>query len=207
MAKVKLNLSKLSIEDKITLGNNIKTSMTGNANFTTPNPTLAAYGTLITNLTNANAAYVAGVSSTKTLLLARNAAETAFDAGTTLEAAYAENASGGDPVKLQSGGFNLKSASSPVGMPDQVANLSATAGDADGEIDLQWDPVTGAKSYNVLASPDPITSTSWVNKPSVTKSKTAVTGLTSGARLWFKVAAVGAAGVGAFSDPATKIAP
>jgi hypothetical protein len=48
MAKVKLGLRDLSPDEKVDLANTIKTAMTGNANFTTPNPTLAAYGTLIT---------------------------------------------------------------------------------------------------------------------------------------------------------------
>jgi len=48
MAKVKLGLKELTADQKIDQANTIKTAMTGNANFTTPNPTLAAYGTLIT---------------------------------------------------------------------------------------------------------------------------------------------------------------
>ena len=48
MAKIKLGLQKLSPDQKVDLANTIKTAMTGSANFTTPNPTLAAYGTLIT---------------------------------------------------------------------------------------------------------------------------------------------------------------
>jgi len=49
MAKVKLELQKLSPDQKIDLANTIKTAMTGNANFTTPNPPLATIGTLITS--------------------------------------------------------------------------------------------------------------------------------------------------------------
>jgi hypothetical protein len=48
MAKVKLGLKNLTRDQKIDQANTIKTAMTGNANFTTPNPTLASYGTLIT---------------------------------------------------------------------------------------------------------------------------------------------------------------
>jgi hypothetical protein len=48
MAKVKLGLKNLTRDEKIDQANTIKTAMTGNANFTTPNPTLASYGTLIT---------------------------------------------------------------------------------------------------------------------------------------------------------------
>jgi hypothetical protein len=38
--------------------------------------------------------------------------------------------------------------------------LSATAGDHEGEIDLTWDTVKGAKSYVLERSPDPPTANS-----------------------------------------------
>ena len=92
-------------------------------------------------------------------------------------------------------------------LPDQVVNLSVTVSDNAGELDLQWDPVNGAKTYEMQSSPDPMTPTSWSNLPGVTKSKGVVTGLTSGARVWLRVRAINAAGQGAWSDPGTKIAP
>lgn len=36
---------------------------------------------------------------------------------------------------------------------------------------------------------------------------TTISGLTSGVRYWFRVAAIGASGQSGWSDPATKIAP
>jgi hypothetical protein len=45
MAKVKLGLRNLTPDEKVDLANTIKTATTGNANFTTPNPTLPTYGT------------------------------------------------------------------------------------------------------------------------------------------------------------------
>ena len=72
---------------------------------------------------------------------------------------------------------------------------------------LTWDPTTGAKSYEIQVSPDPYTGTSWVNKAPSTKSKSSLTGLTSGTRVWVRVRATGTGGQGAWSDPATKIVP
>jgi hypothetical protein len=85
--------------------------------------------------------------------------------------------------------------------------LAATAGDHDGEIDLSWDTVAGAKSYVIEKSPDPPTPTSWAHAGVSTKSKMTISGLTSGTRSWFRVAAVGPSGQSGWSDPATKIAP
>ena len=77
MPKPRLNLAQLSYEQKLTQANEIKTSMTGNANFPTPVPTLAAYGTLITTATTKHAEW------TDTQLLAKQKTverQAAFDA-------------------------------------------------------------------------------------------------------------------------------
>jgi len=58
-------------------------------------------------------------------------------------------------------------------VPDTVQNLSITAGDSAGELDFQWDPASGASSYDVHVSPDPVTATSWAPQKGVTKSKAA----------------------------------
>ena len=103
--------------------------------------------------------------------------------------------------------MQVRAAASAATTPDQVMNLAITSGDSAGELDLQWDPIPGTKSYEIQTSPDPMTAASWTGQPPVTKSKTAIFGLTSGARVWVRLRAVNAAGQGAWSDPATKIVP
>ena len=138
----------------------------------------------------------------------RNAAVDAVRAALVQRAAYAEATVSGDPVKLESGGFSLKGHGSPTGTPGQVLNLSATAGDADSQIDLHWDPVSAAKAYEIQVSVDPITGTSWMPRSTVSPSKATIGGLTSGTRLWFRARAVGTKDTfGPWSDPATKIVP
>ncbi len=207
MAKVKLNLDRLSITDLIQRGNDIKTAMTGNASFTTPIPTLASIGTQITALTTANNIYESGLLTQKTNITNRDNAAATLIASLTQLGGYVEAASAGDEAKIQSAGMGVRAGRTPATVPDPVANLSITAGDNAGELDLQWDPANGAKTYEVQLSPDPVTGTSWVAQPSVTKSKAIILGLTSGARMWARVRAVGPGGIGAWSDVATKIVP
>jgi hypothetical protein len=207
MAQISLGLARLSVADLLQVANNIKTAMTGNTNFTTPNPALTAIGTLITNLTGANNTYQASLNAAKENLTLRDDAMAALVAGLNSLAAYVQNVSGGDAAKIQSAGMSVKGARTPATMPDTVASLSIPVGDNAGELDLQWDPANGAKTYDVQISPDPITATSWVAQPSVTKSKTVVLGLTSGAKVWARVRAVGPGGTGAWSEVATKIVP
>jgi hypothetical protein len=113
----------------------------------------------------------------------------------------------GDAAKIQSAGMDVKAVNAPVGVPGQVLNLTLTMGDMDSELDATWDRVRGAKSYEMQISLESMTPTSWTNLPSVTKSAAKLTGLTSGQRVWLRVRAVGAAGHGGWSDPATKIVP
>jgi hypothetical protein len=77
-----------------------------------------------------------------------------------------------------------------------------------GEVDLQWNPIRrGLKSYIIEKTTDAGAATGWTHAGISTKSKTSISGLTSGTRYWFRVAAVGTAGQGPWSDPATKTAP
>ena len=207
MAKVKLNLSTLGDDQLLQKANDLKTALTGNANFTTPLPALASVATLITTgqskLTAFNTAQAAAKQATTDKNTAMDNLRTAL--GTWGE--YVQLTSGGDASKIQSAGMDVQAARTPTVTPNQVANLGITAGDNAGELDLQWDPIPNAKTYEVQSSPDPVTATSWVSQPGVTKSQTAIMGLTSGTRLWARVRAVNAAGQGAWSDVATKIVP
>ena len=92
--------------------------------------------------------------------------------------------------------------------PGQVLNLAVTAGDNDGTLDFAFDPEPVAKSYEVETSVDPVSPTSWQKKMTVPKSSGTITGLTSGARMWVRVRAIGAdPQPGPWSDPAAKTVP
>lgn len=187
MAKVKLGLQKLTPDELIDLANTITTAMTGNANFTTPNPTLTAIGTLITT------------------------AQAKIDAlrnGLSQEADYVQNVSGGDATKIESAGMSVRDTGGPIGTPTEVLNLVVTAGDNEGTLDASWDPVRGAASYEIQTSVDPVSGTSWAFKQSATKSNANIAGLTSGTKMWARVRAVGSGNAtGPWSDPATKVVP
>jgi hypothetical protein len=209
MAKPKLNLNQLNPDEVVSLALTIKTALTGNAAFTTPNPTLVALGTLITTAQTKTAAYNTARAALQTLLDDREAAVEALKAGLRAEAAYVENVSGGDAVKIQSAGMAVRAGNAPVGALGQVSDLSVAAGDDDGELDATWDPVRGAKSYQVQTCADPITPAGWKDAAPVSKSRKALRGLPSGTRMWVRVRAIAAREEhnGAWSDPAVKTVP
>jgi hypothetical protein len=209
MSKVKLGLDKLNPDEVVSLAGQVKTAMTGNANFTTPNPSLTTVGTAITTATTKIAAQKAAVQAATQATTDRDDAIDALKVLLTQLASYVENVTGGDAVKIQSAGMSVKAPVAPVGPLGQVQNLALTVGDDEGELDATWDSVRGAKSYQVQVSADPITGTSWHDVAPVSKSKKALTGLTSGVRSWARVRAIGSKeeNNGAWSDPAVKTVP
>ena len=207
MAKVKLTIDKLPPDQLVAIANNIKTSMTGNASFTAPNPTLTVFGTKITDATTKVAAYNASVTASQTAMSDRDTSLEALRQTMRQLAAYVENISGGDAVKIESAGMGVRSAATKVGVPAQALNLVLTEGDFEGTLDAAWDAVYGASSYEIQTSPDPMTATSWTFKMTSPKSSATLPALTMGARVWVRVRAIGAAGPGPWSDPAVKTVP
>ena len=67
--------------------------------------------------------------------------------------------------------------------------------------------VRGLQTYVIELTEDPTGLTGWRNVGITKKSNHTITGLVSGRRYWVRVAAVGAAGQGPWSEVATKVAP
>jgi len=207
MAKIKLNLSRLSVPEKIARAQQIVTALTGNADFASPQPPLTQVTTAINDLDAAYAATQAARQEAKTRTVEQNQKEDALDSVLSKLANYVESVAGDDEAMILGASMNVRSAqttTTDLAAPD---SLAATAGDRDGEIDLHWDKVKKARSYVIERSPDPITATSWSHAAIVTKSQATIDGLTTGTKYWFRVAAVGTSGQGPWSDPATKVAP
>jgi len=207
MAKVKLNLFSLTDAQLILKAKDVKTKLTGNANFTTTVPSLADFGALITTADTALAASDAANATAKQATLLKNNAMDALRKSFGLLGTNIESQSGGAADKILSAGLDTRAPKTPAGVPAQVMNLAVTAGDHDGELNAQWDPIPGAKTYEVQTSPDPFTATSWSKTKSVTPSAVALPGLTSGARIWVRVRAIGAGGEGNWSSEISKIVP
>lgn len=208
MAKIRLNLSSLSIPQKIAKAQQIITALTGNAAFPTPSPTLETIATMIDGLESAFAHAQASRQTAKQHTTIQNQKEDNLDSVLTRLAAYVESVAGANEQMILSAGMDTRAAAvATTDPPAQPQGLTPTAGDRDGEIDLSWDTVTGSKSYVIDQSGDPVTPTTWSHAGVSTKSNFTAKGLTSGSRYWFRVAAVNSNGQSGWSDPATKIAP
>ena len=207
MARIKLNLNRLSTLEKIAQARQIVTALTGNSNFTTPNPTLATLTAVTNTVEQLNADVQAARAAARAKTSELKESEATLARMLSQMASYVESISGGDEAMIASAGMTRRAPRSTPAVPPAPTGLLATAGDHDGQIDLQWDKVRGARSYVVEQSPDPPTATSWTNSTTVVNTEAAITGLTAGQKYWFRVAAIGPKGQSGWSDPATKMAP
>jgi Fibronectin type III domain len=205
--QVVLNLQGLSVPDKIEKAKSFIKAITGNANFPTPGDLLVKTGAVADKLQNSytDALEARSISVTKTAIMNQDEAE--FDSEVTALGRYIEGASKGDEAKIKSAGMDIKAAAAPIGTPQRPESIKATEGLKNGSVDLKWKAVRGARSYVVRITATVADASSWKQVLVVTKAAATIEGLTSGTLYWFQVAAVGAAGQGPWSDPATKVAP
>jgi hypothetical protein len=126
----------------------------------------------------------------------------------TIMGSALETKSKGEAGPLTATGYDLAGpntqASDPPPKPEPPA---VTTGDFDGTLDAACDAVPRAHSYLwEVTTADPLAGP-WVARNPTTLSSTTLTGLTSGTRVWVRVAGVGSKGVGPWSDPVSKIVP
>src|SRR2546429_2914137 len=151
--------------------------MTGTAVFASPQPPLAEVTTTIDDLETAYSDTLAARQEAKEKTSAQNQKEEEFDRVISRLASYVESASGGNETKIKSVGLDVRAPATSAQGLDLPASLAATAGDHEGEIDLQWDKVARARSYVIEMSADPPTNSSWQHKTVSTKSRATIEGL------------------------------
>lgn len=208
MPKFKLDLANKTPDQKITLGGNHVTAMTGNAAFPAAGrvPTDAQFQAALDALQTSHADVAAKKTAWKQAIETRDAAEDAFDVTLTSRAAYCEAAKPDDDAALASTGLPMRGDPVPVGDLPAPGNLAATAGDQDGEVDLSCDRVGGARSYEWQCRPH-TDATAWQPVKTSTVTKITVGSLTPGTVYAFRVRALGTTGQSPWSDEAVKRAP
>ena len=209
MTEVVLALFGLTIPQIIQKARQWVIAMTGNPNFmapnAVPNPTLAAVSAAATALETAFNVAEASREAAKQKTNLQNQADENLRLLLTNLGGYVQNVTAGDATKIESAGMETKKDKTPPQVPVQVSDLSATNGDFSAEVDLHWHSIKNAKGYVVEGSADPIMANSWSILMTVTKSKAEVVNQPIGAKRWYRVAAVGAAGQGPYSQPVNII--
>lgn len=147
MPRIKLNLNRLSIPEKLDLAKQISGALTGNANFPTPTPTIATLTTDASNLQTAHDETVAARQESKNKTAVQDQMEDKLDDTLTRMAGYVASVSGDDEALVTSAGMNFQQPGTPSAPAATPQSFAATTGDSDGEIDLSCNAVNGAQSY------------------------------------------------------------
>lgn len=207
MARIRLNLKKLSVTDKIAKGRQIVTAMSSNGSFPNPNPPLTEVTAALDELAQAFALVQSAKSEVSTRVATQDNAVAKVDQALTKLAGYVESVAGRDDTLITSAGMETKASRSSPSLPIVPQALSANAGEHEGEINLAWKAVPNARSYTIESSVDPAAASSWTHAGIATSASKVIRNLTSGKRYWFRVAAVSAGGQSGWSEHATKVVP
>jgi len=132
--------------------------------------------------------------------------EMVLDQLLTAVAGYVDVSTDGDEQWLQLMGFETRRAASPIGPLSAPEKVTVEKGIGSGVLVLRWQPVRGAKTYAVECR-DVAGVGDWRPAQFSTKAKLTLDGLQSGTRYESRVAAIGAAGQSAWSDPVALFAP
>lgn len=179
---------------KLNRAEEIVNAMTDNVNFPTPSPALADVQTAIDRLRDAYQAALDKSLSAKAEQRTRNNELTLLLRPLR---DYVNEVANGDEDVVLSSGFEASKVPTPIGGMPQVVLKSVRGGDGDGSVRLRWSAIYGAKNYVVEMSSDGET---YSTAALPTKSSHVEANLEIGKFYYFRVAANGAAGIGAFSD-------
>lgn len=200
---VKLALTGLSPAKLVERARAIIKALTGNADFPNPTPSLAEVEAATDAVEDADND-VQNNGGRQDYLKRDLRVQTLRDL-LTLLGAYVQVTSGGDPEKILSTGFKLRKAPEPVGPLPAPGALQALANRLVGVIDLRWEQVKGRMFYEAqINDGDPLVEANWKALINLSNNAYMATGLESGKAYSFRVRAVGAAGPGPWSDPATE---
>lgn len=200
MRIIKAGLSRKA-PDLVGKAEHVEEKMTGNANFPTPTPS-------VDELKNARLTLVSAIAAAQNKGLAevatRNAAATKLAEILTALSRYVNSASGGDVTKAVSSGFELAQRRNPIEQLNAPAKFEGRTATIQGQIDLRWKPVFGARLYFVyMCEGDPAGEGKWQQIGMVSHGRFVAQGLEPLKMYSFRVTPVGRIGEGPVSEIVT----
>ncbi len=197
-----MGLSRLPIPRKITKARYVVVSMTGNANFTTPNPPLA---TVTTNVDDLEAAKIAADGGGPDDTANMHAKEAVLDMSLKLLGAYVEDVANVNPLNAEaiilSAGMEVKGKGGNV-----IQDFDVRTTDNPGEVKLQRKGVDRG-TYEFQMCMDPSVEANWQKIYQGTRGRIVKNGLTSATKYFFRAAAIDKNGPSAWSDVKSILVP
>ncbi len=120
---------------------------------------------------------------------------------TTAAALLINMMTSGDPVALLAAGVGVKKAKQPVGKPGAPTLLRVVSMEAEGSVSLRWKRPVRRCAFIIQMTTAPTATRGWKQVSISIRQSCTVTGLKSGQKCWFRVAATNAHGQGLWSQP------
>jgi hypothetical protein len=195
---VSLRLNQKSVLDKIAMGKTIELNMTGNANFTTPFPTLITLHDVVKACDDAETLALNGGKQQKSDL---DDAEALLDATLTQIGKYVDSIANGNGTIILSAGLDTQSERETANVPDAPLLKSVANNNVPLSLKATWDTVKFVRAYVVEQNDDEaLPENGWKQISIQTKRSIIVTGLISGKKYAFRVKAIGIMGEGMYSN-------
>jgi hypothetical protein len=202
MAKVVMGFSGLSVSDQVERGRDIKSKITGNANFTTPNPTMVVFGDAIDAL---ETAYNESRNRDRVKIATMKLRREEFLALVVTLAGYVQETSEGDGEKILSTGFFVKRGRTPKSdTAGTVYGLRLEDGTVSTKVKATWEAADDTVIY-IIESSDTADFATAELKGFTTKTTKELGGFTEGKTVWVRVTPIGRENPGTKSDPASII--
>jgi len=177
--------------------------MTGNPAFPDPTPKLDDVNNAIVALQNS---MVGALDGGKTATATRHIHHRALRLLLNQLGGYVSSVAEGNELAILSSGYGVWRRGTPAPEPVSPTDLRARISDHAGRVDLGWTPVKPAVTYHIQhTNDDPAVESNWKLVGVSTRSRYSVKGLPSGATAHFRVAGIGTAGVGPWSQVASTL--
>jgi hypothetical protein len=200
--KVTNGFSRLSDANLLSRAGQINIAMTGNTNFPTPTPTLAALQTALSDFEIAMAKAKTGSELEKAIK--NDKREALIDLLHAL-GNYVLFTANGDRTVALSSGFNIAKEPTPKPPITKPENLQVTEGPNAGELNIKFNRVIAARMYMIqYAEETGSTPLNWQSQ-SCTKSKFTLRQLQSGKKYLIRIVALGTDEQVMYSDPVSKL--
>ena len=201
-SKISISFSSYSDANLETKAQLILVSMTGNAAFTDPIPTLADLEVAVTKYSND---LVAAASLGRTNVANKNASRQQLENLLSQLGMYVMYIANGDEAILTSSGYSVTKAPEPRYISNP-GNVSLSNGITAGQMISAVKTVKGAKGYlHEICAELPTIDTVWISTPS-TRSQFTFKDLEPGKKYWVRVAVTGSGEQLAYSPVASQFA-
>lgn len=204
MPNLRINngIDRLSDADLEVKANSIVSDMTGNADFPTPTPALAAVQTAIDAYTQALATAQSGSNYDKAVKNQKRS--DLIDLLHSLSN-YVLFTANGDELIAKSSGFSIARQSNPLPPITKAENLQLEDGANSGELVFTFDRVAGARSYVYQYAQDPVVNESAWQIQTGTSRKAVFSGLESQKKYLCRVIVIGSNGQQVTSDAVSRV--